>query len=301
MDARRVQAFQQIAWDYYAAHGRHDLPWRQPGPDEVFDPYAIMVSEIMLQQTQVPRVIPKFVAFMAQFPSVKHLAAAPLGAVLQAWSGLGYNRRAKFLWQAATRIMKEYGGRVPATRIELERLPGIGPNTAGALLTYAYNQPAIFIETNVRTVFIHHFFADQESIPDKAIVDLVILTLPDPGPGRAVTDSPKANSALPKGDDEKPALRVSHYRHWYWALMDYGTFLKQQVGNVSRASTHYTKQSVFKGSKRQIRGQVLRLISQMPMTTHELQTAVPDARLAGVLDDLEKEGLIQNNKSTYSL
>ncbi|MBX6334506.1 A/G-specific adenine glycosylase, partial [Candidatus Saccharibacteria bacterium] len=197
-----VQQFQQTVWEYYRAHGRHGLPWRQCEPDGTLDPYKVLVSEIMLQQTQVPRVIPKFEAFIRQFTTVQALAAAPLSDVLKAWNGLGYNRRAKFLWQAAGMIVSDFGGRVPEAVSDLVKLPGIGHNTAGAVAAYSYNRPVVFIETNIRTVFIYHFFATEQQVADKAIADLVAKTLPD------------------------------NVRDWYWALMDYGTHLKQTVGNV---------------------------------------------------------------------
>ena len=148
MSQQQIHDFQSMVWDYFETHGRHDLPWRLP-TDRGFDPYAIMVSEIMLQQTQVGRVIPKFQAFMKQFPTVQALASAPLSDVLQAWSGLGYNRRAKFLWQAAQQVVTDYAGVMPKTLEDLVRLPGIGKNTAGAIMAYAYDQPVYFIETNI--------------------------------------------------------------------------------------------------------------------------------------------------------
>ena len=125
---------QKLVQAYYRQHGRHDLPWRQTAND-FFDPYEIMVSELMLQQTQVARVIPKYPSFLTAFPTVSRLAAAPLGAVLTAWSGLGYNRRAKYLQQAAQAIAGR--GTFPATGAELQRLPGVGVNTAAAIRAYA--------------------------------------------------------------------------------------------------------------------------------------------------------------------
>jgi len=276
MDLVRVSnetlaAFRATVLEYYQAHGRDSLPWRVPEPDGWFDPYKIAVSECMLQQTQVSRVVPKFTEFIARFPSFTALAGAELGAVLQTWSGLGYNRRAKFLWQVARIIVQEYDGRLPDTAAELTRLPGIGPNTAGALLAYAYNKPVVFIETNIRTVFIYHFLSDRQAIDDKVILDLVASVLP--------ADS----------------------RSWYWALMDYGTHLKQAIGNLNTLSKHYTRQSAFQGSKRQIRGQVLKALGARPGTLQELRQTITDERLAGVLDDLTNEGLIQHRDELFIL
>lgn len=265
--------FQQTVWDYYRTHGRHDLPWRLPDANGRFDPYKIMVSEIMLQQTQVPRVIPKFLQFLERFPSANALAEAPLGEVLSCWSGLGYNRRAKFLWQAAGNISRDHEGQVPTSRAELTKLPGIGPNTAGAILTYAYNQSEPFIETNIRTVFIHHFFADhQQAVSDAAIMEVVEKTLPSENP-----------------------------REWYWALMDYGTYLKQTVGNLSRRGKGFARQAQFEGSKRQIRGKVLRLLTSGGYTANQLDEAIVDERLAFVLDQLVAEGLVINREHVYRL
>lgn len=266
-----LDQFQATVWEHYRAHGRRDLPWRITQPDGSFDPYRILVSEIMLQQTQVPRVIPKFADFMVHFPAIDVLAAAPLAAVLTAWSGLGYNRRAKFLWLAGQRVMQEYGGQLPRTSAELVRLPGIGSNTASAVLAYAYNLPAVFVETNIRTVFIHHFFIGQLQVDDRDIRDLVARTLPD------------------------------DVRSWYWALMDYGTHLKQTEGNLNKSSKHYAVQSAFAGSKRQIRGQVLRSLAGKPQSEAVLSRTITDGRLPGVLADLRAEGLIEQIPGGYKL
>lgn len=268
---RTMGSFEQTVLEYYKAHGRHDLPWRRIEADSSVDPYKVLVSELMLQQTQVPRVIPKFDSFMAQFPTFESLASASLSDVLTAWNGLGYNRRAKFLWQAAGSVVRDYGGVLPDNLKDLVTLPGVGPNTAGALLAYAYDKPVVFVETNIRTVFIYHFFADQEQVSDADIADQAARTLPDGS------------------------------RVWYWALMDYGTFLKKTVGNPNKQSKHYAKQSAFHGSRRQIRGQVLRLLAKKAYTLAGLEKLIIDERLASVLDDLMREGLIQQVAASYKL
>lgn len=260
--------FQETLWAYYAKRARRDLPWRIAEPGGQFDPYKIAVSELMLQQTQVTRVIPKYHEFLARFPSVQVLAGAPLGDVLISWQGLGYNRRAKFLWLAAQQIDRL--GTFPSTADELVRLPGVGVNTAGAILAYAYNQPVVFVETNVRTVIIHHFFADTEGVADSAIRDCLGQVL----------------------DHETP-------REFYWALMDYGTHLKSTEGNAAQRSKHYTKQPAFVGSKRQVRGVVIRALSSGARSFDEL--GVNDERLATVLSELVAEGLIRKNGNTYQL
>jgi A/G-specific adenine glycosylase len=258
--------FQEIVWQYYKKNYR-PMPWReQPTP------YWVLVSEIMLQQTQVERVRPKFTAFVAAFPTIDSLAQASLGEVLQLWSGLGYNRRAKFLWQAAQAVVRDYGGVIPSTFGELTKLPGIGKNTAGAILVYAFGLPVVFIETNIRSVYLHHFFADQHDITDTQIIELLEQTL----------------------DTEHP-------RDWYWALMDYGTHLKQTAGNNIARSRHYTKQTAFSGSHRQLRGKVLKLLiaGQLPGST--LASICNDDRLTTVLQELEQEGFIVQRAGNYSL
>lgn len=268
----QYQDFFEELWEYYGTHGRHSLLWRQPELSGRFDPYKIMVSEIMLQQTQVGRVIPKYKEFLVQFPTIQILAEASLGDVLRVWQGLGYNRRAKFLWQAAQKVVDDFDGILPNTEADLVSLPGIGKNTAGAILAYAFNKPAVFIETNVRTVYIHHFFADKQGIDDKELMPLIEQTLN--------TDQP---------------------RDFYWALMDYGTYLKQTKGNLSRLSKSYVKQSNFHGSKRQVRGAVIRLLSQNSLAYDDLLNIIQDERLDVVLNELLAEGLITKTGESYIL
>jgi A/G-specific adenine glycosylase len=250
------------------------LPWREPGPGGRFDPYAVLVSELMLQQTQVLRVIPKYKQFMALFPTVADLADADLSSVLRAWSGLGYNRRAKYLWQAAKQVMDEHGGVMPQTLEKLVRLPGVGVNTAGAVLAYAFDRPVVFIETNIRTVFIHHFFADASKVSDKELRPLIEATLPGPGEGSN--------------------------RDWYYGLMDYGSSLKKSSDAAAR-SAHYARQPPLEGSRRQIRGRVLKTLSERPKTGDDLAGLIKDGRLESVLDDLLDEGLVRRRGHRFYL
>lgn len=222
-----LSQLRQAVWRYYKAHGRHDLPWRL-----TTDPYAILVSEVMLQQTQVPRVIPKYEAFLAAYPTVYDLAAASLADVLRLWQGLGYNRRAKLLQRTAQAVVSDYAGQFPRDEATLRRLPGIGPYTAAAVLAFAYNEPVVLIETNVRTVFLHHCFPDVVAVPDSALLPLIAQ-----------------------------ALQKERAREWYAALMDYGSHLKARHGNVSRRSRAYVKQSRFAGSNRQVRGAIVRALT----------------------------------------
>lgn len=268
IDELGVRGFQQTVWDYYHEHGRHVLPWRQA----TLDPYRILVSELMLQQTQVGRVIAKYQEFLENFPDIQTLAAAPQGTVLRVWSGLGYNRRAKFLHQAAQAIVADFNGIFPQSVSELTQLPGVGTNTAGAILAYAFDQPVSFVETNIRTVFLHHFFHDQTDVSDKAILAFVTRT-----------------------------LETEHPREWYWALMDYGSHLKKTVGNLNHRSQGYAKQSKFEGSRRQIRGQILKLLGDQSMTEQKLQQQIKDPRGEAVLSELLAEGLVQRRGRSLSL
>lgn len=261
-----ISAFQELIWNYYNDHAR-SMPWRTNT-----DPYYILVSEMMLQQTQVGRVIPKFEEFLRLFPTVHELAAAPQAEVLKAWSGLGYNRRAKFLHAAATEIVSQYDGRVPTTLTALTNLPGIGHNTACAIVTYAYNQPVTFVETNIRAVFLHHFFEGQVTVDDKQLLPYI------------------SNS-----------LDTSNPREWYWALMDYGAHLKATHPNPSRRSKHHSKQSVFNGSVRQLRGKILKELTLKPMHLKTLIDQLEDERCITVLETLQKEGLITITDDTVHL
>ena len=256
--------------EFYRAQGRHDLLWRK-----TTNPYSIVVSELMLQQTQVARVLPKYKEFLKQFPTVQQLAAAPLGDVLKVWQGLGYNRRAKFLWLAAQAVIDEYKGKWPATLEGLKTLPGIGSYTAGAVMSFAYNQPVPLIETNVRTVYIHHFFKDGEEVTDRELLPIIERTLDETNP-----------------------------REWNWALMDYGAHLKTTVGNLSSKSKTYKKQSNFKGSNRYIRGAIVRTLTGRPYTSAALQKALSDIekeRLELQLKTLHTEGLVVKETSKYRL
>lgn len=257
-----ITEFQKLVRDYYREHGREML-WR-----ETTDPYAIVVSEVMLQQTQVARVLEKYPVFMAQFPNFGALAEAPTGEVIMAWQGLGYNRRALNLQRLAQVVLRDYGGQLPNEPAELVKLPGIGPHTAGSMAAFAYNYPSVFIETNIRRTFIHHFLKDGEAINDKQLWPLI-------------------ESAL---DRDNP-------REWYWALMDYGAMLAKTVPNPNRRSRHYNVQSKFEGSDRQLRGQILRILTAGASDLAE----ITDERRERVINQLVKEGFIKSNGEGYSL
>jgi A/G-specific adenine glycosylase len=262
-----IQSFQDVVWQYYHDSGR-SMPWR-----DITDPYYILVSELMLQQTQVERVIPKFEAFIAAFPTSLSLSQASLADVLILWSGLGYNRRAKFLYEAAKMIQNSYGGLIPGTPEDLVRLPGVGPNTAGAILAYGFNIPVSFIETNIRTVLFHHFFQNGDKVNDSEL--LVVLD---------------------------QVLDHEHPREWYWALMDYGTFLKKKGVGKNAQSVHYKKQAPLKGSIREVRGQILKQLTKSSMTEDELRSSViDDERFSVALEGLIGDGLIVSRKGQLYL
>jgi A/G-specific adenine glycosylase len=264
------QLFVECVWKYYSEHGRTELPWRTNQ-----NPYQVLVSELMLQQTQVERVIPKYEAFMQKWPTIEQLASARQSEVLIAWQGLGYNRRAKFLHQCAKVITTEYRGVFPTDTKALVQLPGIGPYTASALMAFAFNQPVILIETNVRRVYLHHFFPAQEDISDQSIFPYIERTLP------------KENA-----------------REWYAALMDYGTYLKKTVANPNRRSKHYVKQSTFKGSDREIRGALLRAFSHSALSKKQLQTSLSGfdvARVESQLQALIEESLVEKVGRSFRL
>lgn len=203
-----------------------DLPWRN-----THDPYAIWISEVMLQQTQVSRVDGRWQRWLMCFPNVQALAQAKTTEVLQEWQGLGYNRRALALKQAAERIVRDYAAELPATQDALEALPGIGPATAAGIVAFAYNKPAIYLETNVRAVYLYEFFPNAERVPDSALIPYIEETLPQ-----------------------------DNVRAWYYALLDYGAELKKQHKNPARRSAHYAKQSRFDGSNRQKRANIVRIL-----------------------------------------
>jgi A/G-specific adenine glycosylase len=269
---KQITAFNETVWSHYNRQARHELPWRQAEQNGSFDPYKIWVSELMLQQTQVNRVTPKYLQFMQRFPDVSSLASAELGEVLIVWQGLGYNRRAKYLWQAAQLIMQKYKGVFPDSIDLLITLPGVGHNTAAAIMAYAFNRPELFVETNVRSVYFHHFFTDQHTVSDKEIVGLLEQT-----------------------------LDTSNPREYYWALMDYGTYLKRRGHAAISRSKHYVKQSKFEGSLRQVRGRIIKLLAQQPFEPAALLGTLDDARAQTVLTDLEKEELIRLQDGQYRL
>lgn len=258
--------FQQTIWSYYNKNKR-EFSWRQ-----TTDPYCILVSEIMLQQTQTFRVEPKYALFIEELPTFKALAYVPFPYVLQLWKGLGYNRRALALQHCAKKVINEFSGKLPDDPKVLQTFPGIGYATSCSIAAFAFNKPSIFIETNIRSVYIHFFFKHRGDVTDKEIMPLVAATI----------------------DKENP-------REWYYALMDYGVLLKKHYKEINTRSKHYTKQSHFEGSDRQIRGKILEcLLQYSTVQFEELHNtiAVDSTRLYRIVETLKNDQLIieKNNK-----
>lgn len=261
--------FQEIIWDHYRVHKR-SFPWR-----ETHDPYRILVSEIMLQQTQTDRVVPKYEAFLQAFPTAQDLAKAPPAEVLRLWQGLGYNRRALNLQRAAQTVIGEYGGVFPESPLELQRLPGLGPYTAGAVAAFAFNRPVAIIETNIRRIYLHFFFPDAEEVSDKDLMPLIEETV----------------------DQKNP-------REWYYALMDYGSQLPKKVANPNRRSKHYTVQSKFAGSIRQARGRILALLLETGRQSRDqlgAATSLEPEKIDTALQGLLKDGLLTDTEGLYAV
>ena len=265
-----LKEFQAFVWDFYKQEKRL-FAWR-----ETTNPYFIVVSEIMLQQTQTSRVVEKYNLFIQTFPTFESLANASFKEVLKVWVGLGYNRRAQALQGIAQKIVNEHSGVLPSSPEILQTFKGLGPATASSIVTFAFNKPTVFIETNVRAVFLHSFFKDQDEVHDKELMPLVALTVDEINP-----------------------------REWYYALMDYGVYLKKTYKNPSKKSKHHTEQSAFEGSDRQIRGAVLRqLTKKESVTFFDIEKEVPWAtqkKIETIFSDLSKEQLIVYNKSKWFL
>jgi A/G-specific adenine glycosylase len=243
----------------------------------------------MLQQTQVERVIPYWERWLAQWPNPATLAAAPLAGVLRAWSGLGYNRRARMLWDCARRITNEHGGTVPQEAAVLRTLPGLGPYSAHAVACFAFNHPAVFIETNIRAALIDSFFPHPS--PETAAVPVQDAAL------TAILENILRQKNLRESPAENPRL-------WYWALMDYGAAIKKERHNPARRSAAYSRQSRFEGSFRQRRGQLLRSLAVTgPAPASELhqRTGIHDELLYKALAALEKDMLIACEQGMYTI
>lgn len=246
------------------------MPWRRTS-----DPYAIVVSEVMLQQTPVERVEARYESFITAFPGFVELAGAYFADIMGLWKGLGYNRRARNLHLLAQEVVVRHKGTLPSDEVVLSGLPGLGKATAGAVRAFAFNEPAVFVETNIRRVCIHHFFPGSESVSDRQILSVV-----------------------------RQILDHEHPREWYYALMDYGTWLRKRVPNPNRRSSAYKRQPSFEGSNREVRGRVIEHILALGKATRNdllsLTGSEPE-RLDAILGDLVREGMIREESAIYFL
>ncbi len=265
----QIRAFRKKIYEYFDTNGR-DLPWRK-----CLNPYRVLISEIMLQQTQVERVIKKYREFLSVFPNFTALASAPLPKLLALWSGMGYNRRALALRALAQKVMEDHGGKLPSDPEKLIALPGIGTYTVGAVCTFAFNKPMVFMDTNIRRVYIHEFLCAGKNIHDSELIPIVEQTMDRANP-----------------------------RKWYNALMDYGTMLKQKHINPNRKSVHYIRQSPFENSNRQVRGKILKvLIARSPLTTAQIvkTSGIDPERIHKNLVQLAEEGFIKKSGKAFSI
>lgn len=273
----RLEEFSATVWE----RGRElyrDLPWR-----DTHDPYAILLSEVMLQQTQVSRVMGRWEQWLETFPTIADLASAPLPPVLELWQGMGYNRRALNLRRCAEEVVAMHDGVVPSDKKALLALPGIGPSTSAGVRIFAFRQPDMYLETNVRAVFIHELFPGRESVADKELVSLVEATCP----------------------------QDARVRAWYYALLDYGAYLKKTMPNPTRRSKHYTRQSKFEGSHRQKRAYLLRRVIDDALSTEDLARDLAQSERASgrqepsveevraILDELEREGFVMRRGDAW--
>ncbi|MFX0104658.1 MAG: A/G-specific adenine glycosylase [Candidatus Hodarchaeota archaeon] len=262
-----IKLFQKIIYEYYKNHKRK-FPFR-----ENFTPYRVLISEIMLQQTQAARVSGKFVKFITKFPDFLSLSKASLEQILKEWKGLGYNRRAIALKKIAEIIINKFNGKLPKSVEELKVFPQIGHNTASSIITFAFNKPTVFIETNIRRVFIYFFFPNKKNVKDKEILPII-----------------------------KKTVDKTSSRDWYYALMDYGVMLKKTHPELSNKSAHYRKQAPFRGSTRQIRGLLLEmLINDSIIKIAEIQKKLKindSIKIMKILNQLQKEGFIEIREDT---
>jgi A/G-specific adenine glycosylase len=250
---------------WFPANAR-DLPWRRTR-----DPYQILVSEIMLQQTQVDRVIPKYHAFLEAFPTVAALAAAPTAEVIRLWAGLGYNRRAVNLQRTAQTIMSAHGGVFPRSVAELLQLPGIGPYTAGAVACFAFEQDVTFMDTNIRRV-LRRALADPAADPtDRGLLTLGEQVLP-PGDGWRWNQAIMELGALICTAANPDCLRCPINAHCadYAARKAADTALVLAMGEprpLQRAAerkANYKPEAPFKGSNRWYRGRIVAALRSVP-------------------------------------
>lgn len=276
--------FQNTVLKWYENNGRN-LPWRN-----TTNPYHILVSEVMLQQTHIERVIPKYEAFLHQFPSIEALARAPTSEVLRVWSGLGYNRRALFLQKCAQELMHEMN--FPQNEKELKKLHGIGKYTAAAILSFAYNKNVPVIDTNIHLLYKRLFYGSKSHI--EAL----------------------AKKHLPKGKS----------RHWHNALIDIGTLfcsskhprcsdcpltiLCKTAGKKIKIEATRRKKTVvpFSQSDRIVKGSILKLLMKKNYSAATLHKKIAEMnvkrskkKFTEILVQMQKECLVKKKRKAYTL
>lgn len=264
--------FRSYIFSWWKKNAR-DLPWRHTS-----DPYAILVSEVMLQQTQVSRVLEKYDVFLGKYPTVFSLADAPASEIIRDWKGLGYNRRALYLHRSARIVVEKYKGIFPKSETELLSIPGIGKYTARAILVFAFRHTVAMVDTNIRKI-ITHFFYDDRTQPESVIWET-------------------ANRLVPKGKSWE----------WHQALMDYGALeLAKQTGKNPARSIRRKKTVPFNQTNRFLRGRILDalrvsprndsgLVSEMVRTCKRPESVVRDA-----VEQLIREGLCERTGAVLSL
>lgn len=253
-----IEGLRALVWDHYAARAR-SFPWR-----ETRDPWLVLVSEVMLQQTQTDRIAKRYPGFIEHYPTPEALASASVEELLGDWKGLGYNRRGLNLKRAAQMIVDRHGGEVPQEDDALRSLPGVGPYTAAAVRAFAFGEPVVLIETNIRRLFLYVFFAGEDEVPDRPVLERI-----------------------------REALDESDPHAWYYALMDLGSAMRTWVPNPNRKSKHYAVQSRFEGSDRQIRGRIIEAMLSGARTLDELYALDFDnRRISAQVEALEREGFL---------
>lgn len=260
LEPQKISRFRHFIWDFFRDHGR-SFPWR-----ETRDPYRILVSEMMLQQTQTERVLPKYLQFIDVYPDMPSLSRAQFGEVYPLWQGLGYNRRCLALIAIASRCVEEFGGAIPNCTRTLLSFPSVGPATAAALKAFAWGEPSLYLETNIRRVLLHVWHNRESGVPDRKLLETLEQVM----------------------DKDDP-------RMWYYAMMDYGVHLRKAVANPNTRSRHYTRQKPFKDSDREIRGMVLRILSKKHSATLQEIVQIADMPLGRVeynLNSLVRDGMV---------
>lgn len=263
-------AFKDLILTFYAEHGRHFV-WR-----DTTDPYAILVSEVMLQQTQTGRVKPKYEIFLSRWPSFSSLAEATTEELLSVWKGLGYNRRALNL-RASARLTQRWGWTIPNDQVLIESLPGVGKATCAAIRSFCFGEKSVYLETNIRRVLLTSFYPEEDKVKDKQL-ELLLHDL---------------------------SLINEDMKSWYYALMDYGVLLKALFPNANKRSAHYTKQKRFENSNRQIRGLLIHLLTDTGAkelsVIYDLLSQFEEERILNSLEELEREGFVQECEGVYGI